>query len=210
MRWVLLTILGVILLVILRKIASKRREAAGGSGFVGSGERSDVSIFEARVGDQLEIDGVGERYEEVRLSIDRRSRYESGGETWYEMSGNHRGERVYVEAYEDDEPEVTVQLEAARLSLDDLGLGDEDLARMDDERSSSNNFSYGEETWRYVSSEEIGYSKNDRSALEGYYNWDFESADGRRVLFVEKWEDEPFVAGIAYRVHPDDVRVFRR
>ena len=189
-----------------------RRASGGGNGWgTDSGSSTGAPpIARAKVGDTIEIEGVGERFEHVNFTIDRRSRYESGGETWYEVSGTQRGERVYVELYDDDELEVTVQLPAAALSLHDLGLTEEDLARMDDERSPKNTVAYNGETWSYADSDEIGYSKDGKSPLEGYYNWDFKSADGLRVLFVEKWEGEPFEAGIAYHVHPEDVRVLER
>ena len=212
MKWVFFGVLGVILLVILRKFVIRRRAAAGGSGWAGgdSGSRTGAAIAAAKVGDDVEMEGVGERFEHVHFTIDRRSRYEAGGATWYEVSGTQRGERVYVELYEDDDLEVTVQLPAAALSLDDLGLTEKDLARMDDERNPKNTVAYNGETWSYASSEEISYSKDGKSPLEGYYSWEFESADGHRVLFVEKWEGEPFEAGIVHRVHAEDIRVSPR
>jgi len=80
---------------------------------------------------------------------------------------------------------------------------------MDDERSRSNAVSYDDERFAYVSSSECRYFRDGLGQGEGYYGWEFQSEDGSRVLFVEKWEGEPFEAGLAKVIASEDIRVFR-
>jgi hypothetical protein len=170
---------------------------------------ANLGITDARRGDNVSVLAAGDEFEDLEFVVDRRNRYESGDEEWFELSGMYKGRRVFVEYYEDDEIEVSVNLARREISLSDLGLTEADLIRMDEERSSSNGFEFDGAGWNYSSSEEVGYFKDARGEGEGYYCWNFRTKDGKRELFIEKWEGDPFEGGIAEIVDPQDVKIYR-
>ena len=201
--WVLGGLFIGVLFVMFKKTKSKKPDT------VPVKSLADAKITDARAGDTVSVLGSGDEFDDLDFTVDRRNRYESGDDNWHEVSGLYRGRRVFVEFYEDDVLEVSFTKTMKPLSLKDLGLEESDLIRMDDERTRANSFEHDGVTWSYKSSQEVVYFKNGTGEGEGFYSWEFESPDGRRLLFIEKWEDEPFEAGIAETVDPGDVRVFR-
>jgi hypothetical protein len=202
----ILVALGIVLVVLMVMIF-KRKEA--GPPPIPQRDLASLRVTDARMGDSISVLAAGDDFEDLDFVVDRKNRYESGNEEWFELSGMYKGRRVFVEYYEDDEVEVSVNLGREKPLLSDLGLTENDLIRMDEERSTSNGFEYDGQPWRYVSSQEVGYFKDGRGDGEGYYCWDFRSEDGKREIFVEKWEGEPFEGGIAGIVNPNDVKVYR-
>lgn len=202
----LLIILGGLLVAILFRLFRGKKKT--GSTVTPAEHLAGLGITDARVGDTLSIPGMGDDFDDLDLTVDRRHRYESGGETWYELSGLYRGRRIHVEVYEDDEVEVSIT-RGESMSLDQVGLTEDDLVRMDEAGSRSEGFVHDGTRWSYAESSEMGFFKDDQGEGEGFYGWEFESEDGTRTLFVEKWEGEPFEAGIADVVNAADVRVFR-
>lgn len=171
---------------------------------------ASLGLDDARVGDLVSIRGKGDEYEDLDFVVERRNRYESGGDEWFELSVKYRGRRVFVEWAEDDELEITLDPGRPELSLPDLGLTEADLVRMDEGRDDSGTFEHDGSRWRYRSSCEVGYFKDGRGEGEGYYTWSFRDADNARELYVEKWEGEPFLAGVVDVIDPAEVRVYRR
>ena len=206
MTWFLLVILGIILIVLLCKIFQKKPASSSSAP---PQDLSKLRISEAKVGDVISIQGAGDDFDDLQFNMDRRNRYESGGEEWFEVSGLYRGRRVFVELYEDDELEVIANLDSGKLTLQDLGVTEEVLVRMDEEQRRSNTIDYDGQKWSYSASSEIGYCRDGRGEGEGFYSWEFDSEDGKRQLCIEKWQGEPFEAAVARRIHPDDIRVFR-
>jgi len=242
MKWVIFTILGVILIILIIKIrqrGKKRRpeHLSGGdydergydeSAFDEDGyedrrdrggrrppppppprDLSNLSITETLRGDQVEVVGAGDDYDDLQFTVDRINRYESGSDEWFEISGKYRSRRVFVEYYEDDRLQVAANTDPTTYSLGDLGITEDDLIRMDEEQRRSNGFSWNGHEWSYMTSHEIGYFRDSRGQGEGYYSWQFECDDGQQFLWMEKWEGEPFEALLGKRIHPDDVKVYR-
>lgn len=205
MIWFLLAVLIVVFIILfaiyMRKDKDRTRPPAPVENL------AELSVAAAAVGDNISIRGAGDDYADLDFTVDRKNRYDSGHE-WFELSGRYNGRRIYVEVSEDDELEVTVDLGRVEIALGDLGLSEDDLIRMDETQDQSESFDYDGSTWRYKSSREIGYFKDDGAEREGYYSWDFQEQDGERILSVEKWEGEPFDVCLARRVNPDDVQVF--
>ncbi len=212
MQWLLLGVLGIVLIILLYKIFQKLSKASSKSSSESSSEPVDLSklqITDAKPGDLISISGAGDDCEDLQFTVDRRSRYESGGNEWFELGGVYRGQRVFVEYYEDDEIEVSTKLDPRKLTLQDLGVTEDVLKRMDEEQRRSNTVDYDGQMWSYRCSQEVGYMKEGHGEGEGFYSWEFESKDGESLLFIEKWEGESFEAGIARCIHPDDISVFR-
>ena len=170
---------------------------------------ANLRISDARVGDVISIHGAGEDYEDLQFTVDRRNRYQSGDETWFELVGKYRGRKVFVECYEDDELEITANLDGSEVRFQDLDLLEEDLIRFDEEQNPANSIDLRGESWSFEKSHELGFFRDEQGDGEGYYSWQFVSDDGRRQLCVEKWEGEGFQALIVQRINPDDCRVFR-
>ena len=202
----LFVILGIILIILIVMIFKKVKKSPPPPPQM---DLSSLSITDARLSDSISVAGQGDDYDDLDFVVDRKNRYESGDEKWYELSGKYKGRRVYVEYDEGDELEVTVNLARTSLTLSDLGLNEDDLTRMDEEQSTSNGLEYNGERWQYMLSQKIGYFQDDRGEGEGYYSWSFQNQDGRRVLFIDKWEGKPFEGGLAEVVDQNDVTVYR-
>ena len=206
MTGIILIVLGLLLLALIIMIVRKGKTT---SPLMPQQDLASLDITDARHKDVVSILGLGDDFEDLDFTVDRKNRYESGGEKWYEVSGMYKGRRVFAEYHEDDELEVTVNLGKKKVKLADLNQTESDLVRMDEERSSSNGFEFEGLRWNYDSSNEVGFFQDGLGGEEGYYCWNFTSQDNLRQLFIEKWEGDPFEGGIAEVVNPSDVKVFR-
>lgn len=171
-----------------------------------SSSLANPTIKDARSGDTIILSGASENYEDVSFTVDRVNRYEVDSDSWYELSGLWGGKRIFLEWCEDDELEVGIQRKTG-LGIEDIGITEEDLTRMDDQRSRSNFIEYDGQKWYYRESSEVGYFKDDGPEGEGFYMWQFESDDFQ--LFVEKYEADPFDVGISEKINPSRIKVFR-
>ena len=202
----LVVVLGAILLVLLTMLFRKNKKSPSPRF---ERDLSNLIITDARQGDSVSVMGAGDEFEDLDFVVDRRNRYESDDETWHELSGLYKGRRIFLEYSEDDEVEVTLNLSRQELKLSDLGLTEDELSRMDEEQSASNSLTFEGQVWHYAISREVGYFRDGRGEGEGYYTWTFESEEKKRELFIEKWEGEPFKAGVASVVNPNDIKVYR-
>lgn len=177
---------------------------------VEEGNYANLTIKDARKGDVILVEGSGVDYEDLSFDVDRRNRYESRGDAWYELSGKYRGKRVFLEWQDDDELEVWLDKNEVDLTLRDLGISEADLERYDQEESRRNTVTYNGSDWPYDGSKEVGYFEDDRGEGEGFYVWEFMAPNDRSQIYVEKWPGEPFDIGVVERVAPEMVRVLRR
>lgn len=206
LQWTLVVVLAAIFLYLIYYLFGKR---GGKPADAPSRDLANLQIVDAREGDTVSIPGAGDDYDDLDFTVDRRDRYECGSERWFELSGMYRGRRVFVECYGDDELEVSVKLKPTEVRLQDLGLEDADLVRMDEAQSRSEGFDYDGSRWDYEGSREMEYFRGGTGSGEGFYGWEFREHGEDRILYVEKWEGEPFEVGIAKTVHPGDIRVYR-
>lgn len=167
---------------------------------------ANLTIKDAIRGDNIILSGAGQSYEDLSFTVDRLNRYESDGEQWFELSGLGSGKRVFLEWSEDDELEVALQRQGG-LNLEAIGVTEEDLAQMDEERSRSRFIEYQGKRWNYRESAEAGYFKDDGAEGEGFYYWKFDCKELQ--LFIEKYEGDPFEVGISEKISPGRVRIFR-
>ncbi|MAE71670.1 MAG: hypothetical protein CME06_14530 [Gemmatimonadetes bacterium] len=168
---------------------------------------STPSIADAKHGDAVTVIGASEDFDDLHFTVDRVSTYRRGEERWGEISGVAKNRRIFVEWHDDDE--ITLLLRRADdLKLADLGIGDENLARFDEEESRDNHIVYDGDRYDYSFSGEVLYSR-DGAEEEGFYAWDFEG-QGAMVVWVEKWAGEPFVVGVSERILPHNVTILRK
>ena len=204
-----LVVLGIALVVVLTRLNKPTPADRPGSGETFPDRNAHLDIGDAQVGDGVSVPGRGDEFEDLDFRIDKRNRYESGGERWYELTGKYRGRRVYLELVEDDDLEVWLDTAQRTLHLDDLGLDEERLAQIDEDRDYQAAFECDGERFSYASSEEVGYFENGYGDGEGFYSWTFLNRERNRMVWIEKWSDEPFEAGTSQKLAIRDVRLFR-
>lgn len=171
---------------------------------------ANLKITQARVGDNVSVSGAGDEFSDLDFTIDRRHRYESGGDVWYEYTGMYRNRRVYLTVFETDEIEVYGVLDGRNFEIREIGLSEEDLTGMDQEQNPANYFEYDNKRWYYLLSREVGFFENGQGEGEGFYNWEFkEDGDTGRFLSIQKWEGRPFEAQISRRISADLITIFR-
>ncbi|MEM7754348.1 MAG: DUF4178 domain-containing protein [Planctomycetota bacterium] len=204
MKWVVVLVLLVVLGVVLYMLFKPKKKPQAPVEHL-----ADLGPMDARKGDTVSILAMGDEFDDLDFTVDRVNRYEAGGDEWKEVSGNYRGTRVFMEAWDDDGVQVVVCKESDEVSFSTLGLGEPDLIRLDESKDTSVTIEHDGVTYRFVDSGETVYYEGGSREAEGYYEWAFAEVDGDRELYIEKWEDEPFEASLGRRVRPGDCRVFR-
>ena len=169
----------------------------------------DLDPWDAKRGDVISISGAAEDFSDIDLPVDRRSAYGSNVRRWVDLSGEFRGQRVYLEVYRHPEPDLVGLLDARKLSLTDIGATEELLAEIDTRQDPSASVDFEGKKWQWESSREIRYFENEIGEGEGLYRWLFREPDGTRLLCVEKWAGEPFEVRIARRLNQRDVTAYR-
>jgi hypothetical protein len=170
---------------------------------------AQLTITDARVGDALSILGAGADFEDLDFTVDRLDQLESGSRRWLELSGTWRSCRVYLEVHNDGTPEVLGNFTGRSLTLDELGLSEEDLAEMDARQNQSDFFDYNGKFWLYRASREVGIFRSPSSLGQGFYCWSFQQQDSKYFLSIRKFKGEPFVASLWTRIEPADITVYR-
>ncbi|HYP12824.1 MAG TPA: DUF4178 domain-containing protein [Bryobacteraceae bacterium] len=210
----LLIVLGIALVAViglmLRPQGNKQAKAVGGKPPVipiSAGGSTD--LLNARPGDVISVHAAAQDFSDVDFTVDRRSAYQFGGRKWTDLSGEFRGQRVYLEVGPGPDPEITGMLNPRELTLADVGATEEQMADLDAKQNPALYLDFEGKRWHYESSRELGYFENETGPGEGLYRWVFKEADGNRLLVMEKWEGEPFEGRIGQRLRLADVSVFR-
>jgi len=170
---------------------------------------ANVDLVNARPADVVSLPGAAADFSDVDFTIDRRSAYEYMSRRWVDLSGEFRGNRVYLEVQPGSEAQVLGILDSRRLTLPDIGTTEAQLADMDSRQDPEAFVEFEGRRWLYEYSREIGYFENETGEGEGLYRWLFRESGGNRVLLVEKWEGEPFDVRVGQRLNPRDVTVYR-
>jgi hypothetical protein len=202
--WTLVIILGVMLAMVLKKLFGMKDPPPKPVE-----DLSSLKITNARVGDAVSISGAGDEFGDLDFTIDRHNQYTAGEKQWIELGGMYRNRRVYLEVMEEEEIEVTAVRNPNQLTLEDLGLGEQDLADIDERQNTSDNFIYEDKMWYYRFSKEVHLLRDGQARSTGYYLWEFREDGGKRLLTVRKGEGEPFTASIGTVVNPGDITVYR-
>jgi len=208
----LLVVLGALLFMVLKKLF-ERPAAPGPRSTPSSTPKPDLAsltVADARVGDTISIPGAGDNFSDLDFTVDHGTRYEAGEKQWFDVSGKHGERRVALEVRnEDDELDVRGFLDGKKLSLEDLGLSEDDLAQMDQRQNTADNFEFDGKNWYYRLSKEMGAFHDGQTQGAGFYGWEFLEETGQRYLAVRKREGEPFSASVAVKLNPADITVFR-
>jgi len=201
----LVSILGVLLLIVLMQLFKKQPAPAAAP----QEDLANLKPSDARAGDSLSISGAGDNMTDLDFTADHSTWYEAGSHRWFEVSGPYRERRVCMRVAGDEEIEIAVHSDARKLTLEDLGLSEEDLAAMDERQNTSDNFEFDNKLWLYLLSREVQATRTGQSRPDGFYYWEFREQDGPGILTIRKPASEPF-AVIQYAAVPaGDVTVYR-
>ena len=174
-----------------------------------SPDLANLKVSDARVGDVLSITGAGDNLTDLDFTADRYTRYEAGAYRWFELSGSYRERRVALRVAGDEELEVGLHNDPRKLSLADLGVSEEDLAQMDERQNPEDLFEFDGQDWLYRRSREVKAWRDGESQATGFYYWEFQERDGKRLLAIRKTEGEPFAVALYTEIPEGDITVFR-
>ena len=96
-----------------------------------------------------------------------------------------------------------------KLTVEDLGLSEDDLAQMDERQNTSDTFDFDDVTWNYRISREVRAWRVGQSQPNGSYYWEYRDGSGQ-LLAIRKEEAEPFSVNLYRAVNPQDVTVYRK
>ena len=164
---------------------------------------------DARPGDALSIAGAGDNMEDLDFTTDRSMDVTAGSRQWFELSGPYRERRVALRVGGDDEIEVALHNDPRKITLEDLGVSEDDLASMDERQNTADFFNFDGKDWLYVISREARGQRSDRHQPEGFYYWEFRENGGPGIIGIRKAEGEPFGITLYATIPAADITVFR-
>jgi hypothetical protein len=108
-----------------------------------------------------------------------------------------------------DDVEAAVEIDPRKLTIEDLGVSEDDLAQMDERQNTADFFEFDGKTFLYRLSREVQVRRSDQAAVAGFYYWEFQEQGGKGLLGLRKAESEPFAVTLATTIYPGDVTVYR-
>lgn len=170
---------------------------------------ANLKVSDARRGDVISVPGAAADFGDVDFTVDRLDGYEAGSRRWVELSGAWRERRVYLEIHKHDLVQVFGNFDGRTLTLDELGVSEDDLAEMDQRQNPADFFDYDGKFWLYRESREMTLYSNGAAPGRGFYSWQFQEQDTPRFLSIRKFEGEPFSATLWTKIEPTDITVYR-
>ena len=175
---------------------------------------ANLKVTDARLGDVLSVAGAGTDFSDLDFTVDKFDQLEAGSRRWTELSGAWRERRVYLEVHglevqTGGTVEVFGNFDGRKLTLDEIGLSEQDLADLDSRQNPSDFLDYDGKFWLYRFSREMGVFSRGNNTGTGFYAWQFQEQEGRRFLNIRKYQGEPFTASIWVRTEPADITVYR-
>lgn len=202
-------ILAIVLVIVLMRLFRKDPKPAQPVYQAPVEDLSNLKVTDARTGDILSISGAGDNLSDLDFTIDRAVRMEAGARTWVELSGPYKERRVSLRHGGDEEVEAFLHSSPTRVTLEDTGISEQDLADLDERQNPADNFEYDNTSWNYRISREVRSWRENQSQPQGFYYWEFLTPDARRLLGIRKLEGEPFTVTVYERIQPADVTVYR-
>jgi hypothetical protein len=203
----LVAILGVLLVIVLMKLFNRPEEVPAPR--APAPDLAHLKATDARVGDTISVSGAGDDLSDLDFTADRGAWYEAGPRRWFELSGGYRERRVALRVATGDDVEAAVETDPRKLTIEDLGVSEDDLAQMDERQNTADYFEFDGKTWMYRLSREVQVRHSDQAEPAGFYYWEFQEQGGKGLLGMRKAESDPFAVTLATTVHPGDVTVYR-
>ncbi len=202
----LVVVLGALLIMVLKKLFQRPPAAPPAP----KQDLASLTVADARVGDNLSISGAGDNMTDLDFTVEHRNRYEAGEKQWFELSGRYHERRIAVEVRnQDDDLDVRGFVDGRKLTLEDLGLSEDDLAQIDQRQNTADNFQFEDKNWYFLLSREMGTFHDGQTQGTGFYGWEFIEETGQRYLSIRKREGEPFSGSVAVKLNPADITVYR-
>ena len=199
-----LVVLGLLLGVVLMQLFKKQPAPVAPAA-----DLANLKVTDARAGDAISISGAGDNYTDLDFTADRMTQIDAGSRRWFEVSGPYLERRVALRVGGDDEVEVFLHSDSRKLTLDDVGLAEEDLAEMDERQNTSDSFEFDNKVWLYRLSREASSSRSDQAAPANFYYWEFTEQAGKGLIGIRKAEGEPFAVTLYTGLLPSDVTIYR-
>ena len=201
----LVAILGALLVLVLMQLFKKQPPAP----VKPVEDLANLKATDARVGDALSISGAGDAMTDLDFTVDRSTWVQAGSRQWFEISGPYKNRRVAVRVSNAEEIETSIHVDPRKITLEDLGLSEDDLAQMDERQNTADSFEFDGKTWTYHISREGQSKRTDLPQPETFYYWEFQEQNGPGILSARKAEGEPFVVTLYAGVPAGDVTVYR-
>jgi hypothetical protein len=197
--FVTLVVLGILLGIVLMQLFKKSTPPSAPVA-----DLANLKVTDARAGDAISISGAGDNYTDLDFTADRLTHYDAGSRRWFELSGPYLERRVAVRVMEgDDGVEVSLHSDPRKLTMEDLGLSEEDLAEMDERQNTADSFEFEGKVWLYLLSREV------RTDTAGFYYWEFREQAGKGMIAIRKAESEPFTITLYTGLNAADVTIYR-
>ena len=168
------------------------------------------SIRSAKVGDVVVISGFSSAIEDAYVVTEKINRYESSFGKWYDLVGSDGDRPIAIEWLDDGSLTIFVSTQESPMALSAVGLTNDELIRMDRDQSLDNFLEYEGERYFYGNSYEVFRFADDREQGEGFYLWEFFTADREKTIAVVKWEGMPFELYASEALSPDRVSVYKQ
>jgi hypothetical protein len=201
----LVAILGVLLVIVLMQLFKKSEEPPRAP----AADLAHLKVTDARVGDMISVSGAGDGLSDLDFTADRCAWFEAGPRRWFELSGAYRERRVALRVATGEDVEAAVHTDPRKLTIEDLGVSEDDLAQMDERQNTADFFEFDGKTWLYRLSREVQVRRSDEAEVAKFYYWEFQEQGGKGLLGIRKAESEPFAVTLATTIYPGDVTVYR-
>ncbi len=205
MIWLAIGVVILLLGMVLMQLFKKRPVAAANAPVP---DLANLKVTDARAGDVISISGAGDNLEDLDFTTDRSTRFTAGTRTWFELSGPYRERRAALRVGGDEEVEVAIS-DPKKITLEDVGLSEDDLADLDSRQNTADNFEFDGKVWLYRLSREAFGQRNDQAQPAGFYYWEFQEQAGKDLLAIRKAEGEPFTVTRYTGIPAGNVTVYR-
>jgi hypothetical protein len=207
--FIILAILVALLIWVLMQLSKKKNAPEPLSPGVPKPDLANLKVTDARAGDMISISGAGDDFSDLDFNADHYTRFDAGAHPWVELSGPYRERRVSLRVAGDEDIEAAVHNDPRKLTLEDLGLNEEDLAQMDERQNTADSFEFDGKVWLYRRSREVRAWRDGQGHPAAFYYWEFCEQGGKRLLTVRKLEGEPFAVSLYTQIPAGDVTVYR-
>lgn len=205
--WTIEAVLGILFAVVVMQFFKRHPAATTPTGPVE--DLANLKPNDARVGDVISVSGAGDNLEDLDFTIDHSAKVQAGTRYWMEASGDYKNRRVAMRVGGDEQIEVAIHTDPRKLTIEDLGVTEDDLASMDERQNTGDNFGFDNKNWLYVISREGQAQRSDRPQPEGFYYWEFREEGGPGIVALRKSEGDPFAVMLWTTIVASDVTVYR-
>src|ERR1017187_1870868 len=209
LTFTLVAILGVLLVIVLMNLFKKDPKPLP-TPVRPVEDLANLKVTDARTGDVLSVAGAGDRMTDLDYTVDRGTRCDAGSRTWVELSGPYLERRVSVRIGGDEEVEIFLHADPRKITLEDLGLSEDDLAQMDQRQNPADSFDFDGVTWMYRLSREVQAWRDHHPARTGLYYWEFPPEDAKPRLGTKKAEGQPFTVTLPTGINAGEATVYRK